>query len=143
METSYLKVTGFKTKVMDKINYIDCEAAVVPVRDAMEVLSGKWKFPILISVSSGNKRFREILRSIPKITSKVLAKELRDLEANLLIQRTVYPKSPVIVEYSATDYSSSLAEVIDALQKWGRNHRKEIIKKMKESTKKRTEGKAV
>jgi DNA-binding HxlR family transcriptional regulator len=121
---------------MDKINYIDCEAAVVPVRDAMDVLSGKWKFPILISVSSGNTRFREILRSIPKITSKVLAKELRDLEANLLIERTVYTGSPVVVEYRATKYSTSLAGLIDELQKWGRNHRKEIIKKMKEAAKK-------
>ena len=109
---------------------------MVPVRDAMDVLSGKWKFPILISVSSGNTRFREILRSIPKITSKVLAKELRDLEANLLIERTVYTGSPVVVEYRATKYSTSLAGLIDELQKWGRNHRKEIIKKMKEAAKK-------
>lgn len=132
MDTSYLEETRSKPKVMDKTNYIDCEAAVIPVRDAMEVLSGKWKFPILISVSSGNKRFREILRSIPKITSKVLAKELRDLEANLLIERTVYTGSPVVVEYRATDYSTTLGEVIGALQKWGKNHRVEIIKKMKE-----------
>ena len=77
----------------------------------------------------GNKRFGEIERSIPKISSKVLAKELKDLEDHKLIKRTVYDESPVLVEYTATDYINSLKEVIEALHKWGQNHRKKIIGK--------------
>ena len=74
-------------------------------------------------------RFREIERSIPKITSKVLAKELKDLEEHQLIKRTVYDESPVLVEYTTTPYSSSLSEVIKALRDWGVNHRKKIFGK--------------
>ncbi len=102
---------------------------MLPVRDALDVISGKWKLQIIISISSGNKRFREIERSIPKITSKVLAKELKDLEEHQLIKRTVYDESPVLVEYTKTPYSDTLWDVINALQKWGINHRKKILGK--------------
>lgn len=102
---------------------------MLAVRDALDVISGKWKLMILISIQHGNHRFREIERSIPKITSKVLAKELKDLEEHQLIKRTVHDASPVLVEYTATDYVNSLEEVIQALHAWGVNHRKRIIGK--------------
>lgn len=102
---------------------------MLPVRDALDVISGKWKLMILISISSGNKRFREIERSVPKITSKVLAKELKDLEEHQLIKRTVYDESPVSVEYTTTPYSKSLQPVIEALRDWGVKHRKKVIGK--------------
>lgn len=114
---------------MSKKNHTECLAAMLPVRDAIDVISGKWKLMILISISSGNKRFREIERSIPKITSKVLAKELKDLEEHLLIKRTVYDESPVLVEYTTTPYANSLEKVIKELRDWGVNHRKKIIGK--------------
>jgi len=114
---------------MIKHNHTECTSAMMPVRDALDVISGKWKLQIIISISSGNKRFREIERSIPKITSKVLAKELKDLEEHQLIKRTVYDESPVLVEYTATPYSDSLQDVIGALRKWGLNHRKKILGK--------------
>lgn len=114
---------------MIKHNHTECTSAMMPVRDALDVISGKWKLQIIISISSGNKRFREIERSIDKITSKVLAKELKDLEEHQLIKRTVYDASPVLVEYTATPYSDSLQDVISALRKWGLNHRKKIIGK--------------
>jgi DNA-binding HxlR family transcriptional regulator len=99
---------------------------MLPVRDALDVISGKWKLMILISISSGNKRFREIERSIPKINSKVLAKELKDLEEHKLIKRTVYDDSPVLVEYTLLPYAESLGDVIKALSDWGTNHRNYI-----------------
>jgi DNA-binding HxlR family transcriptional regulator len=102
---------------------------MMPVRDALDVISGKWKLQIIISIQSGNKRFREIERSIPKITSKVLAKELKDLEEHQLIKRTVYDESPVLVEYTPMPYAETLQDVIIALQKWGLNHRKKILGK--------------
>lgn len=114
---------------MNKQNHTECIAALTPIRDALDVISGKWKLLILIAISSGNHRFREIERSIPKITSKVLSKELKDLEENLLIKRTVYTDSPVIVEYTTTKYSESLGDVIKALRDWGINHRIQITGK--------------
>lgn len=114
---------------MNKSQHTECTGSLIPVRDALDVISGKWKLLILISISSGNRRFREIERSIPKITSKVLAKELKDLEENRLIKRSVFDGTPVLVEYTATPYSETLEQVILALRDWGLNHRKQIIGK--------------
>jgi DNA-binding HxlR family transcriptional regulator len=106
--------------------HTECSSMMLPVRDALDVISGKWKLMILISINSGNKRFREIERSIPKINSKVLAKELKDLEEHKLIKRTVFDNSPVLVEYTLLPYAESLSDVIKALSDWGTNHRKYI-----------------
>lgn len=112
---------------ISNINKEDCLAIMLSVRDALDVFSGKWKLLIIISLMSGNRRFREIERSIPKISSKVLAKELKDLEEHKLIKRTVYDEFPVLVEYTATEYVNSLGSVILELHKWGVNHRKKIF----------------
>jgi len=114
---------------MSKASHTECLSSMLPVKDALDVISGKWKLLILISISSGNYRFREIERSVPKITSKVLAKELKDLEGHQLIKRTVYDESPVFVEYKTTLYAKSLHPVIEALRNWGVNHRKKVIGK--------------
>ncbi|MBO9730917.1 MAG: helix-turn-helix transcriptional regulator [Chitinophaga sp.] len=110
-------------------SHTDCHKVIIPVRDALDVISGKWKLPIIIAVSRGHKRFRDIERSIPKITSKVLSKELKDLEAHKLVKRTVYDTQPVSVEYTLTSYAATLDSVILALQRWGIQHRKKIIGK--------------
>ena len=111
---------------MNGKTFTECTASILPIRDALDVINGKWKLLIIISIGSGNKRFREIERSIPKLTSKVLAKELKDLEEHLLIKRTVYDQSPVLVEYTLLPYAHSLKTVIEALHEWGLNHRKVI-----------------
>ena len=117
------------TKEFPVSTQTECLARMLTVRDALDVISGKWKVLIIISIMSGNKRFREIERSIPKISSKVLAKELKDLEEHQLIKRTVYDKSPGLVEYSATDYVVTPEKVIEELHNWGLNHRKKILGK--------------
>lgn len=104
-----------------------CTKALQSVSDALYVLSGKWKLPILISLSFGSKRFSEMRKDIPKITDRMLSKELRELEANLLVKRTVYDSIPVVVEYSQTEYGKTLDEVITSLHKWGSEHRRRII----------------
>ena len=108
-----------------------CMGMILPVSDAIQILSGKWKLPILISLQFGNKRFSEIAKDIPKITDRMLSKELRELEMNQLIKRTVYDTVPVTVEYSVTEYGDSLDPVIQELAKWGRQHRKRIMSKDK------------
>jgi len=112
-----------------KHSHKECSSALMAVRDALDVVSGKWKLQIIISITTGNHRFREIQRSIPNISSKVLAKELKDLEEHELIKRTVYDDSPVLVEYTILPYADTLDEVIKALYEWGIEHRKKILKK--------------
>src|SRR5258706_10341109 len=107
----------------------ECLDMIRPVKDALEVLSGKWKLPIIIALSFGPKRFGEMAREIPKITDRMLSKELRDLEMNQLVNRTVYDAVPVVVEYSLTKYGDSLGSVIEELRKWGTQHRKRIMVK--------------
>lgn len=114
------------TKKENKTHH-NCMGMILPVSDAIQVLSGKWKLPILISLSFGNKRFGEIAKDIPKITDRMLSKELREMEMNHLIKRTVYDTVPVTVEYSKTAYGDSLDSVIHELYKWGSKHRKKIM----------------
>ncbi|KAF2331266.1 winged helix-turn-helix transcriptional regulator [Flavobacterium daemonense] len=106
-----------------------CIASLLPVRDALEVLNGRWKLPILIALGDRPKRFKEISKDIDGITDKMLSKELKDLEMNKLVVRTVYDTFPPTVEYRRTEHSRSLGNVIMALKEWGELHRKEIIGK--------------
>ncbi|GAB3219787.1 helix-turn-helix transcriptional regulator [Algoriphagus aestuariicola] len=112
--------------------HANCMRLIQPVTDALYVLNGKWKLPILISLQFGNKRFGQIAKEIPKITDRMLSKELRELEANKLVKRTIHDTFPVTVEYSLTDYGHSLDPVFKALAEWGIQHRERIFKAEKE-----------
>src|ERR1700744_1669823 len=102
-----------------------CTRALVAVRDSLYVIGGKWKMPIIIPLveAGGPMRFRELQRTLETITPKVLSKELKDLELNEFITRTVYDTTPVTVEYQLTDYSKSLGKVLYKLSQWGEQHR--------------------
>lgn len=102
---------------------------LMPVSDALYVLSGKWKLQIIIALGHGNKRFKELQREVQGITAKMLSKELREMEMNELVTRTVYDTTPVTVEYELTKYSKSLDKIIMALAEWGIQHRKRIAGK--------------
>jgi DNA-binding HxlR family transcriptional regulator len=106
-----------------------CKASIGAVRDTLYVLSGKWKLPIIIGLSAGPKRFKELHRSLGEITPKILSKELKELEMNEFVTRTVYDTSPVTVEYALTKYSESLNNIIEEMRDWGVQHRKRIMKK--------------
>jgi DNA-binding HxlR family transcriptional regulator len=106
--------------------YSKCLDTVKPVRDALEVISGKWKLAIIISVGVGNDRFTDIQESIPGITPKVLAKELKELEQHKLIKRIITEGYPVKITYQHEEYASTLAPIIYSLKDWGLNHRKKI-----------------
>lgn len=107
----------------------ECTRSILPVRDVLDILSGKWKLPIIISLMFGNRRFKEMQNHIHGITPKMLAKELRELEINELVKRTVYNTSPVRIEYSITPYGRSLKKLILEMEKWGVEHRKRIMVK--------------
>jgi DNA-binding HxlR family transcriptional regulator len=114
-------------KHKEHYNHTECMGMILPVRDALDVLNGKWKLPILIALNLGNKRFGEIAREIPKITDRMLSKELRDLELHGLVKRTLYDTIPVVIEYTTTEYGHSLESVIRELRNWGIEHRKRVI----------------
>lgn len=114
-------------KKLDKTNHSQCTGLIRPVQDALDVLNGKWKLPIIVALLHGYKRFSEISRQIPGITDRMLSKELRDLELNQLVKRTVYDTFPVTVEYTMTNYGETLKDVIEALHVWGENHRRKIF----------------
>lgn len=119
---------GFKAKQTER-THETCTKALVPVRDALDILSGKWKLPIILALSFGNRRFSELARQVHGITDKMLSKELRELEMNELVKRTVHDTIPVVVEYSMTPYGETLEKLIEELQAWGLQHRKRILKK--------------
>jgi len=99
------------------------------VRDALEVLNGTWKLQILMSLSNGPKRFKEVSKEVEGISDKMLSKELKDLEQHQLISRTVYDTFPPTVEYAQTEHTYTLYQVVTALRDWGLVHRKKIIGK--------------
>ncbi len=100
---------------------------VLAVNDTMNVLTGKWKLPIIASLVFGKKRFKDIEREIPKITPKMLSKELRELELNGIITRKVLDTYPVIIEYQITESGRNIKIVLDAMVKWGIEHRKGMV----------------
>jgi DNA-binding HxlR family transcriptional regulator len=105
----------------------ECAEYIVPVRDALDVLYGRWKLPIIISLTFGSRRFKQIIEEIPGLTDKSLSKELKELEANQLITRKVHDSFPPRVDYSITEHGRSLEKVINELRNWGKDHRKKII----------------
>lgn len=105
----------------------DTQQIMVPVRDALDVLNGKWKIPIIISLFYDTKRFKEIIRDIPGLTDKSLSKDLKELEHDRLISRCVLDTFPPRVEYSLTEHGQSLCKIINELKDWGTLHRKKII----------------
>jgi DNA-binding HxlR family transcriptional regulator len=104
----------------------NCLETVKPVRATLEVINGKWKLPIIISVSLGNERFTDIQESIPGITPKVLAKELKELEAHKLLKRTVVEDYPVKILYTAEPYADTLTPLILAMKEWGLHHQNNL-----------------
>ncbi len=105
-----------------------CKVSVMAIKDALYVLSGKWKLPVIMVLSEGPQRFNEIQRGLGDITPKILSKELRELEMNDFVIRQVYPTTPVTVTYELTPYSRSLDKVMDELRNWGLQHRQRIMK---------------
>lgn len=113
-----------------KRNRIICDAASIrAVKDAMEVLNGGWKLPILVSIINEPKRFKQIAKEVEGISDKMLSKELKALEINHLVKRTVYDTFPPTVEYAVTEHAHTLSGVMMALKDWGMLHRKKIIGK--------------
>ena len=97
-----------------------------PVEAALEAISGKWKGVILYHVQDDARRFNELRKLIPDITQRMLTKQLRELEADKIISRKIYPEIPPKVEYSMTEFGLTLKPVIKSLQEWGMTYIEEL-----------------
>jgi DNA-binding HxlR family transcriptional regulator len=93
----------------------------------MEIISGKWKSVILLGLGfNGVMRFGELQRMHEGIPAKTLSKELKDLEQNGLVKRTVLDTMPVTVQYEITPYGRTLERILLDLRAWGTDHREYI-----------------
>jgi DNA-binding HxlR family transcriptional regulator len=103
----------------------DLKQSLQSVREALNILGGKWRIPILVSLAAGEKRFKEIQYQTG-ITSKVLSRELKTLEANNLVVR-MHDRKNNVVYYAATKKCESVQKVVEGLKEWGDYHRTNIF----------------
>lgn len=96
---------------------VDC-----PVEATLAVIGGRWKVLILRELMTGPKRFGQLHRALQGITQKMLTQQLREMERNGIVTRTVYPQVPPRVEYALTDLGKSLRTVLTAMHQWGVRH---------------------
>lgn len=92
-----------------------------PVEITIDILGGKWRALIVWHLSKNVLRFSEVQKIVPGISKKVLSEHLKELEKNKLIDRKVYPEIPPRVEYKITSKGKGLSEILDLMEKWGRN----------------------
>ncbi|PLS31002.1 MarR family transcriptional regulator [Bifidobacterium margollesii] len=99
------------------------ELPACPVETTLMLINDKWKILIVRDLLDGTKRFGELRRSVGNISQKVLTSNLRDMEADGLVNRKVYAEVPPRVEYTLTETGHSLETVIDAMWQWGEDYK--------------------
>ncbi|SHL95190.1 winged helix-turn-helix transcriptional regulator [Flavobacterium chilense] len=112
------------------IREANCSEELMAMRDSLDVLGGKWKLMILRFLTNRTHQiinFKKMQREIDGISAKMLSKELKELEINLLISRTEQQTRPITVVYAITEYGKSVLPVTETLVQWGLSHREKII----------------
>lgn len=97
-----------------------------PVETTLDVIGGKWKGIILYHLIDGPKRFNEFRRLYPRMTQFMLTLQLRELERDGIIHREVYKQVPPKVEYSLTEFGTTLKPIIQAMRNWGDSYKVRI-----------------
>ena len=100
-----------------------------PVEATLELIGGKWKGIILYHLLDGKLRFSELKRQIPCVTQRMLTKQLRELEADGLVDRTIHPEVPPRVEYELTKEGMTLKPILNSLKKWGSSRAMKLLEK--------------
>ncbi len=93
-----------------------------PVAATVEVIGGKWKPTILFQLKDQPRRFNELRRLVPNITQRMLTLQLRALEDDGIIRRTVYEQVPPHVEYAFTERGLTLGPLLGAMETWGETY---------------------
>lgn len=96
-----------------------CTGINCPIEATISLIGGKYKAIILWNLMNRTLRYSELHKKMPKATDKMLAQQLRELEKDGLIIRTVYPVVPPKTEYKLTEFGKSLAPILDAMCDWG------------------------
>lgn len=99
------------------------------VEAALEVMGGKWKGVILFHLVSGTKRFNEIRRLVPNATQRMVTLQLRELEADGIVERKIYQQIPPRVEYSLTEFGRSLEPILLLMRNWGNEYLEQIVER--------------
>ena len=123
------RIEDFKSYTIDKppLEIIEhYKRDLLAIQDSMEIIQGRWKMSIIALLCNGEFRYSELERGLPKITPRMLSKELRELEINGLILRIVYDSRPIKVTYKLADYGYTLVPLIIELTNWGKQHREKI-----------------
>lgn len=110
----------------DKITLSSLPAC--PVETTLTVIGSKWKVLILRDLLPGKKRFGELKKSIGSVSQKVLTAQLREMEADGLVIRTVYPEVPPRVEYELSQLGLSLKPLLDTMWAWGEQYKAELTR---------------
>lgn len=128
----------------DKAKIMDCSKAhtkencsmhISALEDTFYVIGGKWKLKIIRALRvGGSSRFNQLQQTVTGISARILSKELKELELNGFVKRTVHTQTPVVVVYEITPYSNTLGPVLNALIEWGITHKHKIRKEYKELT---------
>jgi DNA-binding HxlR family transcriptional regulator len=103
----------------------DCNKTNCPVVATLDIIGGKYKALILWHLLDNTRRFGELRKLIPQATQKMLTQQLRELEENGLIIRTVYPIVPPKVEYKLSELGESIKPILDEMFKWGMDYMKD------------------
>lgn len=101
-----------------------------PVQAALDIVRGRWKPSILYELKDRPRRYSELQRALPRISPQALTTQLKQLEADGLVDRDVYAEVPVRVEYRLSKFGATLSDVMDSLESWGTSylaHRKEYL----------------
>lgn len=110
----------------DRTNKISCHNFNHEIEVVLEVLGGKWKVLLLLNLYEHKTiRFNEFRKLIPNISQKMLTQQLRVLEDNGLVYRTVYPQVPPMVEYGLTEIAQTLIPILHSMENWGKIYLKE------------------
>jgi len=128
------KIEEFKSYRIDKppLEIIEhYKEELRAMQDALDIISGRWKMQIIALLCNGEFRYSELEKGLPKISPRMLSKELKDLEINELVERKVYASLPVKVTYKLADYGYTLVPLISELTNWGKAHREIIIQENK------------
>lgn len=113
LETNRQEDTAMEAKILP----------ACPVETTLTLISDKWKVLIIRDLLPGTKRFGELKKSIGSVSQKVLTSQLRQMEENGLLVRTVFPEVPPRVEYTLTELRQSLKPVLDAMWNWGEEYK--------------------
>jgi DNA-binding HxlR family transcriptional regulator len=109
---------------MDTVNGLSPEQC--PVDRTLQIIGGRWKALIIYYLRGGPKRFNALRRMMPTVTQRMLTQHLRELEADGVIDRKVFPVVPPHVEYSLSALGVSLLPVLDAMADWGASHASDV-----------------